>query len=627
MTIIDSETVVVYNYNELKTILEGNNTYSLIYFGDNITLAGGISIYSSKSNITIDGTYDNVRYTYTDYSSSSASQTIYLLGPSSMNITVQNIDVIGRNYYGIICIYETSNLSNVIVNYININYTGPQMAFNPYSSLNIIDCDITIQTGSSLANEVAETRNITLGGTVTINSASTSTALFWFRYVVGSTYPFFNVLPNSNVTIVGNSSYLYYLSSASYMNMTFGSNSNTNIETARGMGYDNSHRTNNVLIDSGATLNIEQKQQFGLAATWCVIGEFKMNSGASLKMISDYSGATGNYCLQFIGTSASFNLNNPSSIVFYNRPTNAISSSSTIPFTFNISQYNRWTTFTALASAGDIYDIPTYSWYKLENTNNLTVNGNITTSTTIITSTNLTSAEESELPNLNNFLINNTKVLSMGRPSLAINPITDTSTEISGATSPYADVRISYNSNDYYVQADNLSNYSYTYSIPLPIGTVIYFVSNVANSFLYRFRNVEVVFTGDINIVSATSQVTFSTIPFQTTPTLCNRSSALKVIVNDSRIYPTVWNLYAFINNALINEKGDTLIDGLVFVDEIGNMTVLSTTPTLVYTSDGISTGEIEVNWPNNEGILLQLNINPVVVNTTYKNDINWYIE
>lgn len=429
------------------------------------------------------------------------------------------------------------------------------------------------------------------------------------------------------MTIVGNSSYLYYLSSATYMNMTFGSNSNTNIETARGVGYDNGHRTNNVLIDSGATLNIEQKQQFGSTATWCVIGEFKMNSGSSLKMISDYSGATGNYCLQFIGTSALFNLNNPSSVVFYNRPTNAIYSSSTIPFTFNIPQYNRWTTFTALASAGDIYDIPTYSWYKLENANNLIVGGNITTSTTIITSTNLTSAEESELPSLNNFFINNTKVLSMGRPPLGINPITDTSTEISGITSPYADVRISYNSNDYYVQADNLGNYSYTYSIPLPIGTVIYFVSNVANSFLYRFRNVEVIFTGDLHITSATSQVSFSTIPFQTTPTLCNRSSNLEVIVNDSRIYPTVWNLYAYINHPLINEKGDTLIDGLVFVDGIGNMTVLSTTPTLVYTSDGITTGEIEVDWPNNKGILLQLNINPIVTNTTYKSDINWHIE
>ena len=48
MTIIDSETVVVFNFNELKTVLEGN-TYNYIYFGDNITLGStGINVNSSN---------------------------------------------------------------------------------------------------------------------------------------------------------------------------------------------------------------------------------------------------------------------------------------------------------------------------------------------------------------------------------------------------------------------------------------------------------------------------------------------------------------------------------------------------------------------------------------------------
>lgn len=627
MTIIDSETVVVYDYNELKSVLEGN-IYNYIYFGADIIMgAAGINVNLSRNNLTIDGTYDDIRHTYTDYPSSSYPQTILLSGgTSNMNVTFKNADVIGRNYYGIICVYDSASFSNVVVNYNNINYTGPQMAFNPYSSLNIIDCEINIQTATSPANEVAETRNVTLGGTVNINSVSTATSIFWFRNVVGGIYPFLNILPNANVSINSNTTYLYYVSSASYINMTFGSNSITNIETATGMGYNNSHQTNTVLIDNNAILNIEQKQQSGSNATWCINGEFKMRSDSSLKMICDYSGTTGNYCIQFFGNSASFNLNNPNSLVLYNRPTNAIYSSSTISYTFNIPQYNRWTSLTVLASAGDIYNIPTYSWYKLENNNNLTVSGNITNTTTI-TSTNLTSLEESQLPSLLNFLINNTKVLSMGRPSLTINPITNTSTEISGITAADADVRISYESNDYYVQADSNGNYIYIYSTPLEIGTKISFVSNVANSFLYRFRNIEVVFIGDLHIVSATKQVIFSMIPFQTSPTLCNRSNSLKIIVDDSRVNPTVWNLYAFINQELINENGDILNDGIVFVDSFGNMTPLSETAILVYTSDGVTTGEIEIVWPNDEGILLQLNVDPIIVNTTYKTDINWYIE
>lgn len=627
MTIIDSETVVVYDFSELKTVLEGDNTYNLIYFGADITLTGGISLHASKPKITIDGTYDNIRYTYTDYNSSSAAQTIYLNSSSSMNITVQNIDVIGRNYYGIICVFDLSSLSNVVVNYTNVNYTGPQMAFNPYSSLNITDCDINIITSTSPANEVAETRNVTLGGAVNIHSVTTSTSVFWFRNVVGGVYPFLNVLPNSNISITSENRYLYFVSSATYINMSFGGNSVTNIDTATGVGYDDGHRTQNVLIDTDAVLEIEQRQQFGSSATWCITGEFKMNSGSSLKMISNYTGTASNRCLEFIGTSASLNLNNPRSVVLYNAGTNAIYSRNTINYSLNIPQYNRWLTVTPYASAGDIHDIPDYSWYKLENINNLTVTGTITTTTTTISTINLTPSEQAILPALSNFLLNNTRVLSMGRPSLTINPITDLSSDISGTTIPNADVMISYSGNDHYVQADSNGNFIYSYSPPLPIGTEISFVSNFANSFLYRFRTVEIIYPGDLTIISATNQAIFSTIPFQYSPTLCNPTIPIEVVVEDSRITPTVWNLYASISHELTNETGDILTDGLVYLDNSANMTVLSSTPTLVYTSDGVTTGEIQVNWSIDEGILLQLNIVPIVVKTTYKTDISWYIE
>ena len=629
MTIIDSETVVVYNFNELKTVLEGNNTYNLVYFGANITLgASGILLYPSKTSITIDGTYDNVRYTYTDFNSSSFTQTILLSGtPTSMNITVQNIDVVGRNYYGVISVLDSSLFSNVVVNYINVNYTGPQLAFNPYSSLNIIDCNIVIQAGASTAQEVAETRNVTLGGTVNINSASTSDSVFWFRNVVGGVYPFLNVLPNANVSITSENMYLYYVSSAAYIDMTFGGGSNVNIITSNGMGYNNTHLTRNVLIDNNAALSITQKQQFGTTATWCISGEFKMNSGSELRMISNYTGSSSNYNLLFTSSSASINLDNPKNLVLYNLGANAIYSSLTIPYSLNISQYNRWTSVTPLANAGDIYDIPTFSWYKLENVNNLQIVGTLTTATTTISSTNLTTQEQSELPSLTNFLLNNTRVLSMGRPSLTINPITDVSTEISGVTTPYADVKISYEGNDYYVQADSNGNYIYNYSQPLAIGTEISFLSNVAHSFLYRFRTVEVIYPGDLSIVSATSQVTFSTTPFQSSPTLCERSSPLKVVVEDSRITPIIWHLYATINTPLTNENNKILDNGLVFVDDMSNMFILSSTPVLVYTSDGITTGTIEVEWATNEGILLQLNIVPIQSNTAYKTNINWSIK
>ncbi|NLL02220.1 MAG: hypothetical protein GX265_04295 [Mollicutes bacterium] len=629
MTIIDSETVVVFNFNELKTVLEGN-TYNYIYFGDNITLGStGINVNSSRSVLTIDGTYQNVRYTYEDYTSAAYTQTILIQGAASgINVTVKNIDIIGHNYYGVVCVYDSANFINVVVTYENINYTGPQLAFNPYSSLRIIDSEINIVTSTSSANEVAETRNVTLGGNVTINSTTTSTSIFWFRNVVGGVIPYFNVLPGANINITSTNMYLYYVSSAEYIDMTFGSNSTTSITTALGLSYYDTHYTRNVLIDSEAQLNIEQTTQWGTTATWIVRGEFKMNTGSSLKMISNYTGSTSNYCLQFTGTNPvpSLILNNPKSLIFYCNPANAIYASNSTNFTINISQYNRWTSVTSLFSAGDIYDIPTYSWYKLENTNNLTVTGTFLNNNTIISTTNLTPGEQAELPALSNFLITGTRVLSFGRPSLSLNPISDTSLDMTGTTEPNADIKITYDGNDYYVQADNTGEFIYSYSPALPSGTKISFVSNVAGSFLYRFRTVEIIFNGDIYITEATDEITFDLNPFQFSPTLCNRANPLKVVIQDNRIVTSPWDLYATVNIPLINEKGSTLPDGLVFINDLGNMIALSDTPTLVYSSFG-TPGTTDVEWDDNEGILLQLNIIPIVANTTYRANINWIIE
>lgn len=305
---------------------------------------------------------------------------------------------------------------------------------------------------------------------------------------------------------------------------------------------------------------------------------------------------------------------------------NAIKSNGNTPYILNIPQYNKWTSVTPLAIAGNIDDIPTYSWYKLENMNNLELTGTITSTGTIITTTNLTTEEILELPNFTDLEFNNTNVLSMGSPHLSLDPITDEFTSISGVTVPNADIKLNYGGNDYSTVADSNGDFSFAVGSLIPIGTEISFIVNFAGSFLYRFRTVEVNFDGDLTITSATEIVTFEQTPFQSTPTLSRRAVPLQVVVFDARKAPTAWNLYASIDNQLTNSAGKVLTDGLVFVEST-NMTVLSNTETIVYTSDGLNNGETTVSWPDEEGILLQLNIVPIVKDTTYRTNINWYVE
>lgn len=109
---------------------------------------------------------------------------------------------------------------------------------------------------------------------------------------------------------------------------------------------------------------------------------------------------------------------------------------------------------------------------------------------------------------------------------------------------------------------------------------------------------------------------------------LCPRLNDLSITVLDSRIHSSNWKLFASITDDLTSQNGYKLKDALVFVDSLGNISPLSTTPTLVYTgksNDGnlLST---TVRWEENEGILLRL-ISPLEVNEIYDSNIIWKVE
>ena len=135
MITINSTTVAVESAAELKSVLEANNAITLIYLAKDITLTNGIDILGSKQNITIDGLYPTDGtgsiHTYTDMNSTSTADVIGIRTPSSINITLQNMNVVGRNYYGIIYVSEGTMHQNVVVAYSNITYTGPQITFHP----------------------------------------------------------------------------------------------------------------------------------------------------------------------------------------------------------------------------------------------------------------------------------------------------------------------------------------------------------------------------------------------------------------------------------------------------------------------------------------------------------------
>lgn len=620
MEIINSSTVVVFSSAELKEALENNNGYSYIYFGNDITLESGIKISSFKPNVTINGTYEGKTYTLTDRKTLSSGDTITAAYASILKVTVCNLNVIGYNYYGTIYVPETSSYKNIVIEYNNITYNGPQMSFHPLGLTRFIDCNITISDGTlTVGNEVAECSQIEIGGITTIVHNSKSNSMFWYR----NNNPSFTILSNSTVNITSQYRELFY----GVNNLTFSilSNSYFSLTTNNGMAYG-VYGTGTTNIETNSEFILKQTGTNGNYPTWYSYGGITLNEYSSLSIINNYTGiSTSNYNITFSNNS-SFILNNPKKVVLYNEKANVINSSSSIPFTFNFSRVNLFNTAIKIDDNISASTLPTYSWYK-ENTTS-TISGKFNSSSCTIESNNFTSEELEKLPALTNFIFANKKIFSIGDFQFRVNALTNTDTKMSGTTGAGNSILISYDNINSVVITDDNGNFTYNYDTPLEIGTIITFNIKKSNDLLYHTKVIQIVYSGELILDSASKIISFKLVPINNNPTLCPRDGDMIVNVIDSRVNSTVWKLYASIKQGLTSSEKEIFNGYLVYKDENGNITRLSNSPTLVYTgtpNEG-STITTTVKWKDDEGILLLIN-GKVLVDKEYTTNIIWTIE
>ncbi len=619
MTIINDNTVVVVTYEELKSTLEENNPYNYIYFGANITLKGSIKIASTKTSLIIDGTYNDVRHTYEEMKSTTATDSIWVSSNTIKSVKLQNINVYGNNYYGIIYVPDNAQYRNVVIEYNNVNYTGPQITFHPQGLSRYIDCNIDIVTGrTSPVNEVAECNKIEIGGKTIINTVS-PIATFWFR----NSKPYLYILPNAKVVTNCVNNYLFY--GVFDLDFQVQENAKFTVTCKTGMGYA-TYATGNVLIDKNAYLKIEQTGLEGGYPTWYHQGPFVVNEEATLIIMRTYNslGST-NYNLQFINSN-SFTLNNPKKVILYNKTANVLYGQNTT-FNFSFSRINLWINSKNLDIAGSLSDMPNYYWSKDKAISN--IKGAFTGNTTTITSNNFTAEEIANLYPLSNFNLTGKKCISIGTMNLILNSISDESTTVSGITEANADVKITINSISKTITADEKGNFSLPLENPLPIGTTIETISNIKNSFIYKTKTITIIYEGEIVITSAPNIIKFKTTPYHTNPILCSRETNSPIILTDTRINGRKYRLYVKIDHNLISKNGYILTDSLVFVAKDKTITPLTSNLFLVYQGeknvDGTQTNEI--TWPDNEGIILRINNEPLHVGEKYTTTITWVIE
>ena len=143
MQIINDNTVVVNNNDELKQVLSEENNYNYVYLGNDITVTSGFVINNKKSKVIIDGTYNNVKYTYTN--NLSLESEVIKVSTTNKKIILKNMNIVSSHGYGVIYVPSHPNYSSVVIEYNNINFNGIELSCNYYGTTKIIDSIINVK--------------------------------------------------------------------------------------------------------------------------------------------------------------------------------------------------------------------------------------------------------------------------------------------------------------------------------------------------------------------------------------------------------------------------------------------------------------------------------------------------
>lgn len=617
MEILDEKTVVVFTSAELKEVLEGNNSYTLIYFGADITLASGITISSTKTNITLDGTYQNVTHLYTDQKSTSAAQAIQA-SPQNQLITIQNLQIVGYNYYGMVYVAEAASYKSVVLEYQNITYVGPQFIFHPMGLTRILNSTITVQEQYVTGNEVAECNQIEIGGNTTIMHTSKSNSSFWFR----NDNPSFVILKDANVKFTSIERELIY--GTNQLTFTIQEYANFEVTVRNGLAYNSSFGTGTTTMEENASFKLTQTARNGSNATWYSYGPLTLLGTNSLQIIANYTGiTTSNPCLYFYNANAKFILHYPKEIILYNGVASAIQTSATIPFEFQFSRINMFTTTVPLVSAISESTLPTFAWYKKEDI--ASISGTFSNTVTTISSHNFSEEELQELPALSNFVLTNKKIISFGVFSFSTHKIGTKTTRIRGKTVKNASILIQYLDTSIVITATEDGDYSYTLPSTLELGTIVTLNAKLPDNVIYYTMKETVVMPGDLLLTNYPTTIEFTLEPFSLVPLLLPKKEKLELSIVDSRIELSKWKLYASLASSFQDQNGNVLENAICFLDN-QTPSYLSNTPLLIYTKEEEIEGTTNLTYLKQEGIVLHIET-PIQTTSTYRANILWTLE
>ena len=617
MEIINNNTVVVTNSEELKDVLSNTNDYNYVYLGNDITLTSGFKINANKTKVTIDGTYNNIKATYTNNLTDSTD--VITVSTTNKRIILKNMNIVSSHTYSVVYVPSHPNYSNLTVEYNNINFNGIELSNNYYGSTKIIDSIITVSdTNGVTAQKVCDSNRIIIGGNTTITSNSTTSTVFFFNDVIPS---YIKIVPNSNVNITTNKE---LMNGTNRLDLIVGHGAEFLLTTGNGFAITTTHGARNVIIEQMANFTFIEKSHQRVPM-WNVFGDFKVLEGASISVLNTYmTTPTDNYNIYFKGTNQKFILDNPKYVNIYTKNANVVYANNSVDFSFKFSRINMWIYALDYTSACTLDDQPAFFWYK-ENTP-AEITGSFSKDTTTVTSHNFTDSELSSISDITSFKFQGIKILTLGQLKTNVHPVLNSTNTISGHTTPYANVKIEYDSKNLLATADENGLFEADLDTTIPDNTRIKIISCLNSC--YTERKVTVPFSGELTLLRVTENIPFSMNPSSIKPLILPKKNQTVVTVVDSRINSSKWKLYLNYTNPMIEKEGKVLIDSLVFKKFDNEEIILKTNKKLIYESsdNGGNISVSNVTFSTDKGLLLKPS-KDLLEDEDYSTLIIWSVE
>lgn len=616
MQIINDNTVVVNNGEELKQVLSETNDYTYVFFGSDITLTSGFTINSNKTEIVIDGTYNNNKYTYTNNLTESTD--VINANKQNKKIVLKNMNIISSHTYGVVYVPSHPNYNDLVVEYNNINFSGVELSCNYYGTTKINDSMISgVDTNNVTVKKICDSNRIIIGGNTTITSNSTVDPVFFFNDVIPS---YIKIVPNSHVNITTNEE---LMNGTNKLDLIVGHGSEFLLTTGNGFSITTTHGARNVLIEEMANFTFIEKSHQRIPM-WSIFGNLTVKEGASFSVINTYMKTpSDNYNIYFKGSNQKIIFDNPKYINIYTKNANVMYTNNPVNFSFKFSRINMWIYALDYLSACTLDDTPAFYWYKEKNPVEIT--GTFDKNTTTITSHNFTESELNSLTDINSFSFQNIKILTIGMLKINIHPINNSINTISGHTIPYSAVLIEYDTKRLTTTANEEGLFEIDIDSAVPDNTRVKITSCLNGC--YTERKVNIPFNGELTLLKTTENIPFSTIPVSYNPIIIHKKNMTEIKVVDSRINSTKWKLYINYVNPMISGN-KVLINSLKFKKFDNELINLTTNKQLVYESNS-NNGNVEVSnitFSTDKGLMIIPNKN-LLVDEDYCTLIIWSIE